>query len=604
MTAPSPDIGRSAALGWQHLQAGNLAAADEAVRPWLTHEGNDPLVPLIGAIRLQQGRFSEAAPMFERARALHPAEARFAFLHGTALAGMQQFDQAVSAFQTAMRQDPNFADPYLALGRMQRKLGQLPEAQSTYRKLLRALPNNVDGYIALSSALAEAGQFAQAEAPLRRALQHTQDAKMLAAIHNNLAIVLSSQSRHAEALESLERTQSLAPDLPSLDQRRIDRLHQLGRYDDCLDLYRKLLDRNPADLQLHQAYNSLLYRLGRKDEYLTSYDRAPQTREILLSKARLLSLEKRAADSEEIYNTLLARDPLDTAAMAGWAGNLMTLGRHQEALAIFETVINRRGASPGFFSGGAGAALMIGDPQKAEQLCHAGLRIDPFDQTCLALLGLAWRMKDDERDEGLNGYGSLVRVFDLKPPEGFSSMESFNAELGAYLDKLHPRTEAYLEQSLLGGTQTEGMLFGSGHALVEKLRVRIEEALAYYIADLPTNDHHPFLVRRAKGFRFIGAWSCLMRGQGRHVNHLHPDGWISSAYYVTVPEATKDAEAKNGWIKFGEPSLDLALKDPIRRAVQPVPGRLVLFPSYVWHGTVPLQASSARTTIAFDAVPR
>ena len=324
----------------------------------------------------------------------------------------------------------------------------------------------------------------------------------------------------------------------------------------------------------------------------------------MLSKARLLSLEKRAADAEEIYNALLARDPLDTAAMAGWAGNLMTLGRHQEALAIFETVINRRGASPGFFSGGAGAALMIGDPQKAEQLCHAGLRIDPFDQTCLALLGLAWRMKDDERDEGLNGYGSLVRVFDLKPPEGFSSMESFNAELGAYLDKLHPRTEAYLEQSLLGGTQTEGMLFGSGHALVEKLRVRIEEALAYYIADLPTNDHHPFLVRRAKGFRFIGAWSCLMRGQGRHVNHLHPDGWISSAYYVTVPEATKDAEAKNGWIKFGEPSLDLALKDPIRRAVQPVPGRLVLFPSYVWHGTVPLQASSARTTIAFDAVPR
>jgi len=604
MTAPSPDIGRSAALGWQHLQAGNLAAADDVVRPWLTHEGNDLLVPLIGAIRLQQGRFAEAAPLFERARALHPGQVRFAFLHGTALAGLQQQEQAIAAWQAAIKLDPNFADPYLALGRVQRKLGQLPDAQNTYRKLLRALPNNVDGYIALSSALAEAGQFASAEAPLRRALQHTQDAKVLAAIHNNLAIVLSSQSRHAEALESLDRTQSLAPDLPSLDQRRIDRLHQLGRYDDCLDLYRKLLDRDPTDLQLHQAYNSLLYRLGRKDEYLASYDRAPQTREILLSKARLLSLEKRAADAEEIYNRLLTRDPLDTAAMAGWAGNLMTLGRHQEALAIFETVINRRGASPDFFSGGAGAALMIGDPDKAEQLCHAGLRIDPFDQTCLALLGLAWRMKEDERDEGLNGYGSLVRVFDLKPPEGFSSMESFNAELGAYLDKLHPRTDAYLEQSLLGGTQTEGMLFGAGHALVEKLRARIEEALAYYIADLPTNDHHPFLVRRAKGFRFIGAWSCLMRGQGRHVNHLHPEGWISSAYYVTVPEVTKDAEAKNGWIKFGEPSLDLALKDPIRRAVQPVPGRLVLFPSYVWHGTVPLQASSARTTIAFDAVPR
>jgi tetratricopeptide (TPR) repeat protein len=594
----------SVARGWQLLQAGNLAGAEEAVRPLLAGGVDDALVPLVGAIRLQQGRFAEAAPLLERARTLHPAQGRFAFLHGTALAGLQQFEQAIAAWQAAIRQEPNFADPYLALGRAQRKLGQQKEAMNTYRKLLRVQPNNVDGYIALGSVLAELGQFAEAEAPLRRALQHTQDATVLAAIHNNLAIVLSSQSKHAEALDSLDRTQSLAPNLPSLDQRRIDRLHQLGRYEECLVLYRELLDRDPADAPLHRAYNSLLYRLGRKDEYLASYDRAPQTREILLGKARLLALEKRSTEVEEIYNTLLARDPLDAMALAGWAGNLMTLGRHQEALVAFETVINRRGAVPGFFSGAAGAALMVGDAQKAEHLCQSGLRIDPFDQTCLALLGLAWRLQDDERDEGLNGYGSLIRVYDLKPPDGFSSMDDFNAELGAYLDGLHPRTDAYLEQSLLGGTQTEGMLFGAGHALVEKLRVRIEEALSNYIANLPANEHHPFLVRRSSNFSFVGAWSCLMRGQGHHVNHLHPEGWISSAYYVTVPEAAGDTQTRNGWIKFGESSMDLPLKDPIRRAVQPVPGRLVLFPSYMWHGTVPLQANSPRTTIAFDAVPR
>ena len=133
---------------------------------------------------------------------------------------------------------------------------------------------------------------------------------------------------------------------------------------------------------------------------------------------------------------------------------------------------------------------------------------------------------------------------------------------------------------------------------------RIEEAITNYIANLPGNDQHPFLMRRSNSFRFTGAWSCLMRGQGHHKNHLHPDGWISSAYYVTVPEAVNDPKARNGWLKFGEPSLDLPLNNAIRRAVQPVPGRLVLFPSYMWHGTVPLEAQSARTTIAFDAVPR
>ena len=599
----STDINRSVALGWQMLQAGKLAQAEEIVRPLLAQGVTSVLAPLAGAVRLQQGRFSEAAPMFERARADNPAQGRFAFLHGAALAGMEQTEQAIAAWREAIRLEPDFADSYLALGKALRKLGQPQEAINIYRKLLRARPNNVDGYIALGSALAETGQFAEAEAPLRRALRHTENAQVLASIHNNLAIVLSQLNRHEEALESLDRTQSLAPHLPSLDQRRIDRLSQLGRYEECLVLYRKLLDSNPSDLALHRAYNGLLYRLGRMDEFLASYDRAPQTREILLGKARFLSLQKRSIEAEEIYNQILARDPLDAAAMAGWAGNLMTLGRHQEALNLYENVISRRGAEPGFFSGAATAALMIGDPEKAEQMCLAGLRQDQLDQTCLALLGLAWRLKNDERDEGLNGYGVLVRVFDLNPPEGFSSMESFNAELGAYLDRLHPRTDAYLEQSLLDGTQTEGTLFGSGHALVEKLRVRIEEAVARYIAELPTNDHHPFLVRRGKDFRFTGSWSCLMRGKGRHLNHLHPEGWISSCYYVTVPEASSDAQTRNGWIKFGEPSMDLPLKDPIRRAVQPVPGRLVLFPSYAWHGTIPLHASSPRTTIAFDVVP-
>jgi len=72
---------------------------------------------------------------------------------------------------------------------------------------------------------------------------------------------------------------------------------------------------------------------------------------------------------------------------------------------------------------------------------------------------------------------------------------------------------------------------------------------------------------------------------------------------VTVPDAALDPSARQGWIKFGEPSFETAMQGTIRRAVQPVPGRLVLFPSYMWHGTIPFHSAAARTTIAFDAVP-
>jgi hypothetical protein len=72
---------------------------------------------------------------------------------------------------------------------------------------------------------------------------------------------------------------------------------------------------------------------------------------------------------------------------------------------------------------------------------------------------------------------------------------------------------------------------------------------------------------------------------------------------VAVPPAVEDENARQGWIKFGEPSAPVALKQPVRRAIQPVAGRLILFPSYLWHGTIPFHDQAARTTIAFDAVP-
>lgn len=429
------------------------------------------------------------------------------------------------------------------------------------------------------------------------------DRKSEALRHSDLSLSLSSQNRVDEALESLEHARALAPDIPGMDQRRVDLLFKLGRFEDCEQLYREMLKSNPSDPQLHRAYNSLLHRLRRTEEYLTSYDRAPQTRDLLLGKAGLLALQKRGAEALNIYSLLLMRDPRDMTAAAGRATSLMLMERHGEAVTAFESVMKRCEPSAAVFSGAAGAALMAGDPQKAEYFCQAGLRHRPYDQTCLALMGTAWRLQEDERDEALNGYDSLIRVFDLEPPDGFSSMADFNGELGIYLEHLHPQTDAYLEQSLHGGSQTEGHLFGAGHALVEKLRARLEEAMASYIADLAHDDTHPFAARRGENFRYAGAWSCLMREQGFHVNHLHPQGWMSSCYYVTVPEATKDADTRNGWIKFGEPSLNVPLKNAIRKAVQPVPGRLVLFPSYMWHGTIPLQAASARTTIAFDVTP-
>jgi len=40
-----------------------------------------------------------------------------------------------------------------------------------------------------------------------------------------------------------------------------------------------------------------------------------------------------------------------------------------------------------------------------------------------------------------------------------------------------------------------------------------------------------------------------------------------------------------------------------RRVIRPEPGKLALFPSYMWHGTVPFDDDQPRVTIAFDMTP-
>jgi hypothetical protein len=42
---------------------------------------------------------------------------------------------------------------------------------------------------------------------------------------------------------------------------------------------------------------------------------------------------------------------------------------------------------------------------------------------------------------------------------------------------------------------------------------------------------------------------------------------------------------------------------PADHFIRPQPGMLVLFPSYLWHGTVPFETGGRRLTAAFDVVP-
>ena len=602
-TQANPALQQVIALASQSLRTGDIEGADRALTPLL--DRSDPrLLHLAGLVRMHQQRFEDAAQLFSRARTADPGEALLAFSHGTALQWLERPDEAVAAFRDAFRLNPAHAEAYYEAGTSLKRLGRFDEAAEIFRKWTRALPHDVQARLALGGVMLDSGRLEEAATILSRALHEPASAQVKGALHHNFALALRRQHKNEEALEHFALAKALDPNLPLTDAIRVETLQDLKRYDEAVELSRQLIARDPANPEWHKIHNELLYRLGRSDEYLKSYDSAPRTAALLLSKAFFLSHEKRAQEALTAYRQAAALDPADRLAAAGVASALTMLGRHDEAMNAFDKMLTQYGDDSELYGCAAEAALQGGDPQKAVAHCQRALALDPTDQIALSTMGTAWRVMDDARDEALNGYDTLIQSFELEPPDGFSDMESFNAELNTWLDQVHPATREYLNQSLRGGTQTPDQIFGKGHELVEKIRRRIDDAVARYIAGLKEDEKHPFLARRARDFRYAGSWSSRLRDCGFHVNHIHPQGWISSCYYVAVPPAVENEQERQGWIKFGEPTFDVALKNPIRRAIQPRPGRLVLFPSYMWHGTVPFHDAQARTTIAFDVVPK
>ena len=205
---------------------------------------------------------------------------------------------------------------------------------------------------------------------------------------------------------------------------------------------------------------------------------------------------------------------------------------------------------------------------------------------------LLWRLLDDARWDWLEGDERLIRECDLSASLGTLS------HLADFLRGLHRGSGAPLDQSVRGGTQTDGHLFARADPEIRALRGAIDAAVADYVTQLPAADPtHPTLSAPRAPLRFAGAWSVRLRGAGYHHDHVHSHGWISSALYVALPDTQAD-EAEAGWLTFGE-NLRLLPDLAAFRTVKPVPGRLVLFPSTTWHGTRTF-GSGERLTVAFD----
>ncbi len=430
-----------------------------------------------------------------------------------------------------------------------------------WRATLAANPGDRVAWHNLASAEGDLGRAAEAEAAARRAI-----ALGIPAAETRLVL--------ARALQA---------------QRRLDEAET--RFDEAIAL-------RPAYADAHRDLAQLVWmRTARADLALARIDRAlraaPRDAGLHLIRAIVLEI---AGNREDAFATTMAglsAAPRDVPLLLQAAHLCAEMGNAAGALQFAREA---DGLAPTDIAAGFGlceALLAAGELAEADRIAAVLRAAQPRNQYAIALQATAWRLAGDPRYAQLHRYDTLVAAQRLAIPRGWTSLDAFLHDAAAELESMHAFTTHPLQQSVRGGSQLPLNAPELSRPAIAALFAGIGAAIEGYLAKRGP----------AAGFAISGAWSVRLRSGGYHTDHVHPEGWISSACYIALPSGMAGASEHAGWLRLGKPGIATAPALEADHHVKPEPGLLVLFPAYMWHGVEPFESPEPRLSVAFDVVP-
>lgn len=395
------------------------------------------------------------------------------------------------------------------------------------------------------------------------------------------------------------KAQELAPADLEITRNRALALVSEGDHAGAERLLRNMLRKNPGWLDGHKALATLLWTSGQRahfaDHFAPACRAQPGNADLWSAWFRMVAQARDWAAARAILDEAETHLGPTPAIMVSRLFIAVEAGDNAAVETLLGQTAHIRGDVTSLCR--IRHALRQGDARAAE--AEALLHIRPLSASPSAMLywpylSLAWRMLGDARWEWLDRPDVLVSPRD----SGFATSDL--AELAEVLRGLHTAQAPYIEQSVRGGTQTDRSVLLRHEPVLQRSKARLLEVIRDYVDGLPPADAaHPLLSAPRNSLLVEGSWSVRLERQGYNVPHTHAMGWLSTAFYVSLPGAAQMGAPPAGHIAFGAPPAELGLALEPYRMIRPEVGRLAIFPSTMWHGTVPFD-DGERLVIAFD----
>ena len=484
--------------------------------------------------------------------------------------------------------------------------GDLFEADLLYAQTLRKDPDN-------QQALRLRGILAREHGDLERSLELLQRACELAPDDAEPLGEIALAHMAAGDLHEAERTLRAALLLDPTAVKTLTNLGALlqhrGHIKPAIDCYQQALAIDADDIEVRCNLAKALVDTGDIDQALAECAIAIEKTNghpyALATQGAVQTDAKHYAAARSALEQATLLEPDDDMALVNLGLACHELGDAGAATRALSQAVKANPYNARAIADLANCLTATGDVASALELSGSFLQHNPGERLVVAAYALALH-NDGQMTEArqLTDCTNLVHEIELPCPANFTNREEFNEAIANLIRNDPLLLSTPTSKSTEGGDQTgeldlhSGALEDLGHLFNDAIRQAIDSYLAAGFED------HPLMAPASEDWS-LRAWGTLLRSGGRQIPHMHPLAWLSGVYYASLPDQMDAASDEAGWLEFGRPPERFFRKnEPEVRRYQPAEGKLILFPSWFWHQTIPFTADRHRVSIAFDVMPK
>jgi uncharacterized protein (TIGR02466 family) len=476
--------------------------------------------------------------------------------------------------------------------------GQLAQAENQAKNLIAKHANVFILHHVLSLALDGQQKYAEAVVSYKNALelQHGKPDSGTPDLYFNLGIALTHLNQLGEAAEAYQQAIKINPNFFEAHGNLGTVLQHQGKLDAAVASYQAGLKINPQDARGYFNLGTALRDNGDLAAAVNSYKKAIQLFANYTDAHNNLGETLRDQGDMDAavksYQVALTLNPEHANANYNMGEFLYLAKKFDEAIPYFER-------------------SQLDDWQIRKLYClYKAEKFDAFKANRDALAG------------GMPNTAPFLATLSTHYSINFNEVDPYNfckngldfVYQNSILDKNSPLLKDLLNdihnadiaqrvQGMLhNGKQSAGNLFKRPESSFRMLAELIKKEFLAYKNRFAAADCELIKSFPAE-FEFTSSWYVKMQ-QGGHLSaHIHEIGWISGAVYLAMP--TPKDSSNEGAFEYGTHGDDYPQKHqnfPVAH-VMPKVGDIVLFPSSLFHRTIPFNSNEQRICIAFDLKP-